>query len=241
MYSVVLMAALATSSSAPDFGHRCNGCYGGGYGGHGCHGYTTWCSCSGGWGCYGWGCYGATGHGCYSGWSGWGHGCYGATGWGCYGSWGGSPYVVCGGGPGAYGGYSCYGVPVPGAVGPAVGAPPVTPGGAPPEVTPIPKTKGGEQARAKVRIEVPADATLYVDGTLMKTGSAVRMFQTPALNPNMTYYYEVKAEINRGGQTFSDTQQLIVRPGETATASFAGLEQKAALATQAAPAATAQR
>ena len=34
MYGVVLMAALATSSSAPDFGFRgCHGCYGGyGYG-----------------------------------------------------------------------------------------------------------------------------------------------------------------------------------------------------------------
>jgi len=268
MYSVVLMAALATSSSAPDFGHRCSGCSG--YsGGHGCHGggYATWCT--GGWGCYGWGCYGSTGMGCYAGWSGWGcrggggcygggygggchggWGCYGATGWGCTGGYGcygggyGSPYVVCGGGPGAYGGYSGYGVPVPGGmvVNPGTASPvtPVTPSGPAPEVTPEPKKKG-ELSRAKVRILVPADAKLYVDGVLMKTGTPERVFQTPELNPAQTYYYDVRAEILRGDQVYAETQQLVVRPGTESTASFAGLEAKAALATQAPPVTAVQR
>src|SRR5262249_43122388 len=63
MYSVVLMAALATSGETPDLGRRggCHGCRGGCYGG-----------CYGG---YGWGC-----HGCYGGGYRYG-GCYG----GCYG------------------------------------------------------------------------------------------------------------------------------------------------------------
>src|SRR5205814_2088205 len=67
MYGVVLMAALASGSSAPDWGHRC----------HGCSGYV---GCSG--------CYGGYGsHGCHGSWhAGYGYGCQG--GGGCYGSWG---------------------------------------------------------------------------------------------------------------------------------------------------------
>ncbi len=252
MYSVVLMAALATSSSAPDFGH-CHGW------GHGCHGGYGYCSGYGAcYGCYGWACYGSGGYGCYAGWGGYGYGCYGyCTGWGCYGSWGASPYAVwgcygvgagygvwCGGGPGCYGGYSCYGMVVPGTtvapnVTPGYTAP-VTPGAPAPEVTPEPKKKG-EQARAKVRIEVPEDAKLYVDGVLMKTGSSVRTYQTPDLLPSQTYYYELKAELARNGQTFSETQRIIVRPGQLSTASFAGLEQRAAAAAAKTPLASAQQ
>jgi uncharacterized protein (TIGR03000 family) len=61
MYSMVLVAALATSPVVPDCHRGCHGCHGC-YGCYGCHGC---------WGCYG-GCYGCYG-GCY--------GCYG----GCYG------------------------------------------------------------------------------------------------------------------------------------------------------------
>jgi uncharacterized protein (TIGR03000 family) len=289
MYSVVLMAALATSSSAPEFCHGWGGCHGGwGHGGSG----GGWCSgfYGSGWG-YGYGCfgpcYGYSGpSGCYGGWcyggyystgyaGCYGHGCYGYyTGWSCYGSWGASPYAVagcygnaympgcygggfggmaCAGGPGCYGGYSGYGVPAPGGtiIGPAPGAPgapgapsaapatPLSPSGPGPEQTPEPRKKGEQQTRAKVRIEIPADAKLYVDGIQMKTGSSVRLFQTPDLSPNQTYYYDLKAEIVRNNQTFTESQQIMVRPGETASASFAGLEQKAAAA--AAAPATAQR
>lgn len=81
MYSVVLMAALATSADVPNcHGHSC-GCYGGGYYG-GCYGgcYGCWGGC---YGCYG-GCYGCYG-GCY--------GCYGGC-YGCYGCYGGGIIVA---------------------------------------------------------------------------------------------------------------------------------------------------
>ena len=248
MYTVVLMAALTTTSSAPDFGHRCNGCsgchgWGGGgglfhRGGHGCHG----CSGYGCNGCSGYGCNGCSG--CYGGYG--CAGCYGGYGggWGAYAAWGGGHYgsFYCSGCYGCYGGYSCYGMPGPG------GATYVSPGltwpnrpyNAPPvEETPLPKKKG-EQARAKVRIEIPADAKLYVDGILMKTTSDVRLFQTPDLTSGMTYVYELRAELVRNNQTFTESQRLVVRPGEQFSASFAGLEEKAAAAAAASPS-TAQR
>jgi uncharacterized protein (TIGR03000 family) len=222
MYTVVLMAALATSNAAPAWGH------------HGDYNYP----------CYG--CFG--GYGCYAG--GYSHGCYGFwTGSSGYGYWGGSPYAshLCGGCYGCYGGYACYGLPFPGGApvpypggttyfGPGMTNPIPPPGLTPapgtpaPEVTPAPKADKNEQTRAKVRIEIPADAKLYVDGVLMKTGSALRMFRTPELTPDQTYSYELKAVLVRDGQTFTDSQQIHVRPGSVASASFATLEQKAVAA-----------
>jgi uncharacterized protein (TIGR03000 family) len=99
--------------------------------------------------------------------------------------------------------------------------------GRPIEVLPAPRPK---QASAGVRIELPADARLFVDGVLMKTSSAVRLFQTPVLDPNQTYSYELKVELTRNNQTYADTQRIVVRPGELASASFNGLEQRAAAA-----------
>jgi uncharacterized protein (TIGR03000 family) len=264
------MAALATSSSTPGWGHHayygngyggcygCLGCYGVGYGNYG--GYGGYGGCYACYGCFG-------GYGCYAG--GYGHGCYAYyTGWGCYGYWGGSPYAICYGTSafGGYGGYGygSYGIPYPGGItytgpgmtnpvppnpilpGPVVAPPPdgtptPKPGkGPPPEGSPDPKPDKDQQTRAKVRIDIPADAQLYVDGVLMKTGSAVRMFRTPELAPNQSYYYELKAVLVRDGQTVTDSQQITVRPGALVTASFAGLEQKAAAAVQAAQS-TAQR
>jgi len=272
MYSVVLMAALATSSSAPDFGHRhgCSGgysgCYGGCYGGN----YGYGCGCGGygsGYGGYCYGSYGYGGYGCsgygshcfgqYSGWNSYGcYGCSGYGGWSCAGGWGGyagtSPYgywSCSGGGPyyGCYGGYSGYGVPVTGqAVTPYSNVPStvtpntVTPSTVTPKAeetplpTPLKKKDGLEQSRVKVRIDVPADAKLYVDDMLVKSGAGVRVFQTPELDPTRTYFYDVRVELTRNGQTLSETQRLIIRPGQDAAVSFAGLEQRAAATTTAA-------
>jgi len=259
MYSVVLMAALATSSSAPDWGHHscygCYGCYGGGYGG----GYG---GCYGGYG-YGWGghrgygygsgCYGYGYGGCYgSGYGGgYGGGCYGGYGygspyatWGCYGFYG-SPYMgvsgTCTGCYGCYGGYSAYGSPVGGygmpytTVAPTIppvggSGPVVNPGPGPgtppaPEVTPAPKKDGG-MVRARIRVVVPEDARLFVDGQLMKTSSPVRVFQTPELDPGQTYFYDLRVEITRNERTISDEQRIVIRPGQEAEVSFAGLESK---------------
>lgn len=95
MYSVVLVAALATAGDLP--AGRCGGGCGGGHHGHrhgrhggGCGGGYGGCGggCYGG-GCYGGGCYGG---GCYGG------GCYGG---GCYG--GGCAGGVCYGMSAGYG------------------------------------------------------------------------------------------------------------------------------------------
>jgi uncharacterized protein (TIGR03000 family) len=92
-------------------------------------------------------------------------------------------------------------------------------------MTTVPETKKPDKeeevlARAKVVIEVPADAKLYIDDQLMKTTSERREFRTPALKKGETYYYEVRAEVMRDGKPISETKKVVVRAGEEATANF---------------------
>jgi uncharacterized protein (TIGR03000 family) len=98
---------------------------------------------------------------------------------------------------------------------------------APAEKAPAPKVT----PQAKVIIQVPADAQVYFDDTLMKSTSEERAFFTPKLEPGQAYYYNVKAVISRDGQTFEETKRVIVRSGQTVRESFRDtLEAKAKVA-----------
>jgi uncharacterized protein (TIGR03000 family) len=202
MYSVVLMAAL-TSGAASE---GC--CWGHGYGG-GCYGGYS--------GCYG-GCYGGYGYG--AGYS----GCYG----GCYGgAWGGG-YVASGcyggyGCYGCYGGWSCYGTgsgcygggPYGPAVVPGGGMPG---GGTPPEKLNPPNKQ--DSSRAKVIIDVPAQAKLFIDDQPMSNKTGQRTFVTPPLDRGQTYYYDVKIVLTVDGQEKVQTQRVILRAGDEVAANF---------------------
>jgi uncharacterized protein (TIGR03000 family) len=209
------MAALTTGGTAPEhcFG-GCHGCHGG-WGCHGCHGGWGCHGCCGCWGgcycggwCGGYGCYGCYGGGwgCWGGYSTWAYGCYG----GCYGGcWG-----------GCYGGYGGYGTVVPGAVAPADSGSEGLPSPKPEDKD---KSKTEATNRARLIVEVPADARLYIDDRAMKTTSDVRTFSTPDLEPGQLYYYEVRAEVVRDGKPVSQTKRVIVRAGATVRASFTDL------------------
>ncbi len=215
MYSVVLMAALTAGTTTPSWGSGCHGCSGGWGGGHGCHGlFSGWLSCHG--------C-----SGCQGGWasrSGYGgcHGCYGGASAGCYG-------YACNGSGGCYGGHAagCYGCHGAAAHAPAqMIAPPAPPGGAAPEQVPAPKKedkKSASLSQARLIVELPADAKLYVDDRLMQTTSERRVFNSPRLEQGQTYYYILRAEVVRDGQTLSDTKRVLVHAGEVIQASFRDL------------------
>jgi len=208
MYSLVLMTALTTGTAAPSFGHRCCGCWGG-YG----------CACYGCYGCNG--CYG--GYGCH-GWRGACHGCYGGYGgYGCYGCYGGCM--------GCYGGYGCYGCYGGGYSCSCYGGIYVAPmdktDKKSPEQGPEPKKKKKEgdsdETRARLIVQLPADAKLFIDGNLMKSTSEKRTFITPVLRPEQTYFYDLRAEVVRDGRTVASTQRVILRPGQAIQASFPNL------------------
>jgi uncharacterized protein (TIGR03000 family) len=166
-------------------------------------------------GCYG-GCYGGWGgcHGCWGGCYGcggcWG-GCYGC--YGCYGCWG------CGGCYGGWG-YSTYAAPV---------APAQQMAPAQPETIAPPKREGAwrmpSPTSARLIVELPKNAKLFVDDQPMKTTSAKRAFRTPTLEPGQAYYYMLRAEVVRDGKSFQQTKKVVVRAGEEIRATFPNLEQ----------------
>jgi len=224
MYSVVLMAALTSGTTAPDcffrFHNRCGGvcygssCYGGACYGSSCYGSSCYGSSCYGSSCYGSSCYGGACYGCYGSWSSYsGWGCYGSS---CYGS------INCHGCYGCYGCYGCTGyMPVSPATGPAM-----PPAG---EQLPEPKKekKGSEASipnRARLIVELPSDATLYIDDQPMKTTAGRRAFQTPDLERGQSYYYDLRAEVVREGQTITERKRVIVRPGDVVLTEFTKLD-----------------
>jgi uncharacterized protein (TIGR03000 family) len=248
MYSVVLMAALtANAAEAPSvFKHSSMGCCGGLFAHSGA--YASCMGCWGaGWGCNGgyWGsCYGGSGYGCYGGWdSGYGYagGCWGschgghggvfhhhraATNGGCYGCMG------CYGSWAGYGEYMTPGMAYPVGANNPMSVTPAMPGsgtttapagsgtpgaGAPGATTP---PAGGGGTSAKLIIEKPADAKLFVDDQPVKADGVRNTFSTPVLDPSQAYYYMVRVEMDRDGKPVSETRRVIVRAGETVQETF---------------------
>lgn len=254
MYSVVLMAALTAGSASPESWFKCHGyggCYGGCYGSSchggccgGCYGYSChggcWGGCCGG--CYGNGCCG----GCHgSSWGCWGSSCYGCCGGCCGGyiSYGSGCWGSCTGCSGCYGGviYTTPATPAPvttsssSYVVPGVSSyVPATATNYPSDVRAntyaVPASTGYDRqtsvAPAKLMINLPADAKLYVDGQLTSSTTENRVFTTPELQRGLTYFYDLKAEITRDGQTITENKRLIVRSGDNLRTSFAVLEAK---------------
>lgn len=76
---------------------------------------------------------------------------------------------------------------------------------------------GGVQTplnRARVVVELPADAKLYIDNHLTRSSESVRSFRTPALAPGQTYYYELRAELVVDGKVYEQKRRVEVRPGQ---------------------------
>jgi uncharacterized protein (TIGR03000 family) len=203
MYTVVLLTAMSAGSQAPACWHSCHGCYTACYGcsgSYGCTGYYGCYSCSG---CYG--CYRSACHGCYG-----NYGCHG-----CYTS------HRCA--SGCYGFSTYHPVPAPPQkMAPAPDSKPTTP----------PKKEGSASTLlpsnwARVIVQLPADARLYVDDQPMETTSARRVFRTPALEPDQIYYYELRGEIVREGKTLSQSKRILIRAGEEAHVSLGDLVPRA--------------
>jgi uncharacterized protein (TIGR03000 family) len=103
------------------------------------------------------------------------------------------------------------------------------------------KNKNGEKkddvklstSRAKLIVELPADAKLFIDDVPMKTPSGKRAFNTPTLEPGQAYYYMVRIEYVRDGKPVSETRRVIVRAGLTARADFTDRDADAVRTVQA--------
>jgi uncharacterized protein (TIGR03000 family) len=77
--------------------------------------------------------------------------------------------------------------------------------------------------QAKVVVQLPEEATLYVDGQRASLTSATRSFLTPELELNKDYYYTIQVEANRNGETVTRSQRVIVRAGQVSKVDFGDL------------------
>jgi uncharacterized protein (TIGR03000 family) len=74
---------------------------------------------------------------------------------------------------------------------------------------------------ARIKVKLPADAKLFVDGQPTKQTGPVREFITPAtLLAGLTYQYTLRAEWPAGGQTVTREQVVRFRIGGSSTVDF---------------------
>lgn len=93
---------------------------------------------------------------------------------------------------------------------------PMVPGSGTP--VPAPKKVDDASVRSQLVVELPEDARLFVDGIEMKTTSNRRVFVTPPLQTGRTYFYDLRAEMQRDGQPVAVTGRVVIRPGQNVRA-----------------------
>jgi uncharacterized protein (TIGR03000 family) len=102
---------------------------------------------------------------------------------------------------------------------------------------PKPNKNGDKESmtptRARLIVEVPPDARLFIDDMPVKANPGVQTFDTPALEPGRLFYYVVRVEAMRDGQPVSQTRRIIVRSGQVARADFKASEAAAVKTAQA--------
>ena len=75
-------------------------------------------------------------------------------------------------------------------------------------------------AAATVTVRLPEKARLLIDGKPASLTSNVRTFKTPNLPAGRTYYYVLTAELERGGETLSQSQTVTVQAGKKIAVNF---------------------
>ena len=86
---------------------------------------------------------------------------------------------------------------------------------------------------ATLVVEVPVNATLFIDNMPVKATAGVQTFNTPALKPGQAYFYLVRIERKRDGQPVSETRRIIVRAGQVTRADFKIVASEGVRTTQA--------
>jgi uncharacterized protein (TIGR03000 family) len=139
-------------------------------------------------------------------------GCTGGCGGGCAGYGAGFSGTTAGTGSGWWGFTNVYGIYGRGyASEPAVV---FTPNG----TTNLNPPDGSE--KAVLRVELPKDATLTVDGQLVPGSGTSRFLATPDLPAGRDFFYDLKAEIMVDNKPVVEEKRVIVRAGGDVKTSF---------------------
>jgi uncharacterized protein (TIGR03000 family) len=92
------------------------------------------------------------------------------------------------------------------------------------EVLPVPKVEENSQSsssnRAKLFVEIPANASLFIDGKPFAVSDGFGTFVTPELESDKTYSYLLKIEMDHNGTKVVDTKKVVLKAGDRITKSF---------------------
>jgi len=98
------------------------------------------------------------------------------------------------------------------------------------EVLPVPKVEEKKQSstsnKARLFVEIPFNATLFIDGKPFAVSDGFGTFITPELESDKTYSYLLKVEIEQNGTNVVDTKKVILKSGDRITASFIDADKK---------------
>jgi uncharacterized protein (TIGR03000 family) len=75
-------------------------------------------------------------------------------------------------------------------------------------------------APSHLRVHVPEDARLFVDGIAVPLTGSVRSFDTPELATGSSYYYTLRVELPRDGQLRSDIRRVSIQAGQMVDVHF---------------------
>jgi uncharacterized protein (TIGR03000 family) len=71
-----------------------------------------------------------------------------------------------------------------------------------------------------LNIRVPSEAKVYINGLETKSTGAERQYVSYGLKSGLTYKYEVRAVLTRGGKQFEDVQVVHLTAGATEGLAF---------------------
>jgi uncharacterized protein (TIGR03000 family) len=71
-----------------------------------------------------------------------------------------------------------------------------------------------------LRILVPEDAKVWVEGEATRLKGSVRIFRSPELTPGVEYAYAIRAQWSEGGRLVEKTKQVFVHAGDRLTVDF---------------------
>jgi uncharacterized protein (TIGR03000 family) len=77
-----------------------------------------------------------------------------------------------------------------------------------------------ENGSTILAVQVPEQARVYVNDKLTTTPGTNRRYISRGLVSGFRYTYEIRAELDRAGETLSDTRVVHVRAGETSEVAF---------------------
>ena len=76
---------------------------------------------------------------------------------------------------------------------------------------------------AKVTVIFPSEGKLVVNDVVISI-KGKQTFETPKLNPGQRYFYNVKADLVKGGKTTSETRRIDIMAGKSVTVDFSTSE-----------------